>query len=130
MRILATNLSFLLASSALLVQPVNAQSPAPLQVLVNDTAAQFQLAYRHNVAEHRRRYDELSHAVAEWRAADRSEENNRLLAEWLRNAMRRSMPGSREGLPPVPQFSSQTAETEPPSLPADDSLGDPFGDDP
>jgi hypothetical protein len=85
--------------------PQTARQSAPsLQALVNDTAVQFQLAYRHDAAEHRRRYDELAKAVSAWRAAPRDAANNQRLADWLRAAMRTSMPGSHDPLPPVPQF--------------------------
>jgi len=83
-------------------------SPPTLQSLVNDTAAQFQLAYRHDAAEHRRRYDELAQLISAWRLSPRSPANNQLLADWLRTAMRSSMPGSREPLPPLPNFELPT----------------------
>jgi hypothetical protein len=108
----------------------SAQSPSRLQSLVNDTAVQFQIAYRQNAPEHRTRYAQLSRAVAEWKTAPRSEENNRLLADWLRSAIRRSMPGSRESLPPRPNFERPLAEAQPSAPPAEKLIGDPFADDP
>jgi hypothetical protein len=119
-----------------------AQTSAPprnLQVLVNDTAAQFQLAYRHDPAERQHRYQELATAVKAWRAAERNELNDRLLSEWLRSAMRSSMPGSRASLRDVPMFgdiasvtnSSATARgREVSRVVGDKSVGDPFSDDP
>ena len=65
-----------------------------LQVLVNDTAAQLQLAYRQHPDERTRRQEQLTAAVAAWRAAPRSEANNERLATWLRAAILNSMPGS------------------------------------
>jgi hypothetical protein len=109
----------------------SAQTPSKLQSLVNETAAQFKMAYRHNTAEHRARYKQLSQALAAWRAAPRSEENDRLLTNWLRAAIRRSMPGSREPLLPLPDFKRPFEEKAPAQTTAAEKLtGDPFADDP
>lgn len=75
-----------------------------LQVLVNDTATQLQLAYRQHPGERARRQEQLAAAVAAWRAAPRSEANNEKLAIWLRAAIVSSMPGSKEPLPAAPSF--------------------------
>lgn len=143
-----------LAALLMLIPVAYAQSSggtARLQSLVNDTAAQFQLAYRHNVAEHQRRREQLSQAIAAWRAAAHNDANNRRLTEWLRAAIRSSMPGSRQPLAPLPEFDRGAVQVKPapPSAPAhlfsnerstlgrapatvteDKSAGDPFGDDP
>jgi len=130
----------------LIVQSASAQSPtrstSSLQSLVNDTALQFHLAYRHSLTEHGRRRQQLVEVIAAWREAERNDVNNRLLAEWLRGAIRSSMPGSREPLPPAPKFQRRAAEqlnlrrdndSRPDRAPApamDKSTGDPFSDDP
>jgi hypothetical protein len=75
-----------------------------LQILVNDTAAQLQLAYRRHPDERIRRQEQLTAAVAAWRVAPRSEANNERLAHWLRAAILSSMPGSQDPLPAVPSF--------------------------
>ena len=75
-----------------------------LQGLVRATSAQLQIAYRHDAQEHQRRRDQVSKVVSAWQAATRSAANDELLADWLRVAIRRSMPGSREALPAVPGF--------------------------
>ena len=77
-----------------------------LQGLVNDTAAQLQIAYRQHPDERARRQEQLAAAVAAWRAAPRSEANNERLAIWLRAAILSSMPGSQEPLPAVPSFAA------------------------
>ena len=84
--------------------PQNSPSSASLQSLVDQTAAQLRLSYRNNRAEHLRRYNQLSAAIARWRASARSEEDNRRLAAWLRRAMRDSMPGSQRALAALPEF--------------------------
>ena len=85
-----------------------------LQKLVNDTAAQLQLAYRQHPDERARRQEQLTAAVAAWRAAPRSEANNEKLATWLRAAILSSMPGSKESLPAIPSFAAVVkAEPQP-----------------
>src|SRR3954453_21402196 len=83
-----------------------------LQILVNDTAAQLQLAYRQHPDERARRQEQLAAAVAAWRSAPRSEANNERLAGWLRAAILNSMPGSQEALPALPSFAAMVT-TEP-----------------
>jgi hypothetical protein len=89
-----------------------ARATDKLQILVNDTAAQLQLAYRQHPDERARRQEQLTAAVTAWRAAPRSEANNERLADWLRAAMLSSMPGSLEPLPAVPSF-AVVVKTEP-----------------
>jgi hypothetical protein len=129
----AARFIFAAAALMLLVLPNSAvaQTSTKLQSLVNETAAQFKMAFRHDTQEHRARYEQLSRALAEWKRAPRGEEKDRLLADWLRAAIGRSMPGSREPLPPLPDFKRPTQELAPAHTPTTDKLiGDPFGDDP
>jgi hypothetical protein len=86
--------------------PVVAGAAEKLQVLLNDTAAQIQLAYRQHPDEQTTRREQLAAVIAAWRAAPRSEANNERLANWLRAAIRSSMPGSHEPLPPAPGFTA------------------------
>jgi hypothetical protein len=79
-------------------------SPARLQSLVNDAAVQLQLSYRHDPLERGHRHDELGRAISAWNKSARTAADNERLAEWLRQAMQVSMPGSREALPPMPEF--------------------------
>jgi hypothetical protein len=111
-----------------------------LQALLDDTAAQIQLAYRQQPDERDLRQAELSAVVAAWRTADRNATNNKLLANWLHAAILSSMPGSQEPLPPAPKFvaasksvvrptESSAAKKAPPSSDVK-SKDDPFRDDP
>jgi hypothetical protein len=75
-----------------------------LQTLLNDTAAQLQLAYRQHPDERARRQEQLTAVIDAWRAAPRSDTNNERLANWLRAAITSSMPGSKEPLPAAPSF--------------------------
>jgi hypothetical protein len=56
-----------------------------------------------------RRREQLAAALAAWRDAGRSAENDQLLADWLRATIRNSMPGSRKPLPEVPSFAKPFA---------------------
>jgi hypothetical protein len=87
-------------------------TPARLQSLVNDAVVQVQLSYRQDPAERQRRHAELGHAVAAWNKSSRSPADNERLGDWLRRAMRASMPGSHEPLPPLPEFASPAAPAE------------------
>jgi hypothetical protein len=124
--------------------PIDAAfSAAPknkLQSLVNETAAQVQLAYRQHPAEQQLRREQLEATLTAWRAAERSEANNALLTNWLHAAMQNSMPGSREPLPPKPTFvaaskvessAATRVEHKSPTLAIEtDAETDPFRDDP
>ena len=95
--------------------PAVAQAAAPadrLPTLVGETSAQFQLAYRLHPAEGQRRQEQLNAVVAAWRTAPRTEANNERLSHWLRAAIRASMPGSREALPPMPTFTASVRDAK------------------
>jgi hypothetical protein len=132
--LLMLTVCLLTASTAMASAPVNR-----LQALLNDTAAQIRLAYRHDPDEYNRRAAELAGVVRAWRAAERNGTNNQLLAAWLRAAIATSMPGSTEPLPAVPKFllstknvsqSADSALTKPAAAPSSKSNDDPFRDDP
>ena len=115
------------------------QSHSELQSLIQGATAQFQLAYRHDPLERQRRQKQLVAVVKQWRSAERGEANSRLLADWLRAAMRSSKPGERGGLPPAPEFHGQpkipqsvtpAARSQTQTNPTDKASDDPFRDDP
>jgi hypothetical protein len=129
--------------------PAVAQVAAPADrppTLVGEATAQFQLAYRLRPAEGQHRYEQLNAVVAAWRAAPRTEANNERLSNWLRAAIRASMPGSRDALPPMPAFAdgverkkrvteptpteTRAPEPTPAATPVDSANLDPFRDDP
>jgi hypothetical protein len=125
------------------ISPAAAVAAGPtnrLQALLDDTAAQIQLAYRQQPDERERRQAELVAVVAAWRIADRNETNNIVLATWLRAAIFNSMPGSREPLPKAPKFvataksvvqrARSTAAKEASASSDAKSADDPFRDDP
>jgi hypothetical protein len=127
-----------------------AAPPARLPALVAEASAQFQLAYRSRPAEGERRQEQLEAVVNAWRAVPRSEVNNQRLSNWLRAAIRASMPGSHEELPAAPSFASTSEREKRPAEPTskrvrvpeptpaiesskpatDDAHVDPFRDDP
>jgi hypothetical protein len=85
-----------------------AASADRLPALIGETSAQFQLAFRMHPNEARERQEQLDAAVAAWRAAPRTAASDERLAKWLRAAIRTSMPGQREALPPTPDFKTLT----------------------
>ncbi len=103
-RFLLTLLGWMVA--ALVSLPAQAQSTpsASLQSLVDDTQFQINLGYRYNLPELERRHEQIDKTIAAWKASSRSDADNRQLADWLRGAIRASMPGSAEPLPPLPEF--------------------------
>jgi hypothetical protein len=117
-------------------------------MLVRETTTQFEIAYRRRPAEISSRKEQLAAMMAAWRAAPRSASNDELMAAWLRSAIRASMPGSQEPLPPPPNFKANeavekhilerksTPDVKPAvkapnaTTPPPDAVTDPFRDDP
>jgi hypothetical protein len=119
--------------------------------LAAEATTQFDLAFRANPNEGQARKEQLESVVSTWRAAPRSDSNNERLNNWLRAAIRASMPGSHEELPAAPIFADtngrekrKTAKPTPANMRApeptlavptaaslkSDSQTDPFRDDP
>lgn len=90
----------LLARFAAAAEP----GPDPLLALASDVWAQFELAYRSQPAEYERRQAQFNAVIEAWRATPASVTADQLLTDWMRAAIRASMPGSRTPLPPTPQF--------------------------
>jgi hypothetical protein len=121
-----------------------AAAPAPdrTQALIKAASDQFQLLYRMRPSEAALRQEQLKAVVADWQAAPRSDANNERLTNWLREAIRSSMPGSRLPLPAPPNFVGGPAKAPPVIDPAPvaapepaaaqpvDQNTDPFRDDP
>ena len=95
-------------TAAVLVGGLSGAQVAPqadrATVLIKAAEEQFQLAHRMNPGEAQRRQEQLNEVVAAWRSAPRDNVNNKMLTTWLRAAIRSSMPGSHESLPPAPKF--------------------------
>lgn len=106
--------AFAILIANLIAPAAHAQSTSEprLQSLVDDTAFQLGLTYRFNVTELKQRREQVDKALEAWNKSSRSEADNRALAAWLRGAMRASMPGSQEKLPPLPNFQTP-AKAEP-----------------
>lgn len=125
----ARDVALTCALAGTLATPAAAQTPARLQPLVNDAVAQLQLSFRHHRAEQLQRYEELREVVEAWQASPRTDANNRLLEDWLRAAIRSSMPGARTALPPRPQFDAvdlnAAVSPVPPSATKDMAPADP-----
>ena len=114
--------------------------------MIKAASDQFQLLYRMRPSEAALRQAQLKTVVADWQAAPRSDANNERLTNWLREAIRSSMPGSRLPLPAAPNFVGGPAKAPPAIEPAPvtapepaaahasaqpvDQNTDPFRDDP
>jgi len=139
--VIAATITLSPAAVSIAAQPVDRT-----QALVAAASAQFQLSFRMRPAEGQLRQEQLRAAVAAWRAAPRNEFNDERLRNWLREAIRASMPGSRAALPAIPNFGGESPQapqvTDPPPVappeptptvgpedPSPDSE-DPFRDDP
>lgn len=86
-----------------------AQSAAPtqaLQRLTNDLALQLDLTYRHDLPAHRERYDEMAAVLNAWNRSRRTDADYAQMAQWLRLAIRESMPGNGQPLPAPPNFAA------------------------
>lgn len=121
-----------------------------LPALAMEATTQFELAFRANPGEGQARREQLETVVATWRSAPRTDSNNERLINWLRAAIRASMPGSHDELPASPTFAgatnrtiSQRTKTEPTARTLEPTLAgpntapskssgqtDPFQDDP
>ncbi|MAT68403.1 MAG: hypothetical protein CMJ58_02665 [Planctomycetaceae bacterium] len=77
-----------------------------------DVRLQFELALRHDLPAYERRVAALEAATAAFDASSHSPADQRLLAEWLQEAIRRTMPGRLKPLPATPQFGASEAEEE------------------
>ena len=90
-----------------------AAAPAPdrTQALIKAASDQFQLLYRMRPSEAALRQAQLKTVVADWQAAPRSDANNERLTNWLREAIRSSMPGSRLPLPAATEFRGRTCQS-------------------
>lgn len=81
--------------------------------LLDDARAQIELAYRLHPTETQARLEQLKAVLAAWHAAPQTDTNQEKLDNWLRAAIRASMPGSREPLPAAPNFAAPVVVAPP-----------------
>lgn len=81
--------------------------------LESDFRFQLERAFNHDTKEREHRLQQLNQVIADWNNADRTETDKELLANWLSEATVRSMPGSLQALPPLPEFGKITETPEP-----------------
>jgi hypothetical protein len=99
--------------------PTPATQRERLPSLAIEATAQFELAFRANPSQGEVRKQQLEAVVAAWRAAPRNDANNERLSNWLRAAIRTSMPGAHDELPASPTFVDATGrEMQRPAKPA------------
>ena len=73
-------------------------SRASIDELVSDLRLQIQLAFRRDVEERALRLRETQEAIGLWKQSPRSAADEEVFRNWLRRAIRHSMPGARGGL--------------------------------
>ncbi len=90
---------------------------APVDDLVqleSDLRFQLEAGYRHDTDERATRLAQLEEVFQAWQQSPRLPADQELVATWLLEATIRSMPGSSEPMPTIPQFGQQ-----PPAHPVD-----------
>ena len=80
-------------------------SPAgELAKLEAELMTQLDIAYRHDTRLLDKRVAQFNAVLRDWQAAPESAERDEKLAQWIREAMGRAMPGSKRPLPATPDF--------------------------
>lgn len=95
-----------LAAVATSILAQSTSSTQALQRLTNDLALQLDLTYKHDLATHRERYDEMAAALKAWNRSRRTDADYAMMDQWLRTAIRNSMPGAGQPLPAPPEFAA------------------------
>ncbi|MEM8866088.1 MAG: hypothetical protein AAGF31_11145, partial [Planctomycetota bacterium] len=90
-----------------------------MQQLVDDLAMQFQLTLRNRPDEHQSHYDHLADALAAWNRSARTDADLATMDNWLRAAIRATMPGSQRDMPSLPRFSTVATVPTPTTSTAD-----------
>lgn len=80
------------------------QASSDLRPLVNNLTKQLRLAYRHDLPEYSRRFEQLRAAIRSWNESAQSETDHQKMSVWLRESIHNSMPGLARPLPPPPEF--------------------------
>lgn len=104
----------LAAASFAAVVPTLAAERMPgarAQALIKAATEQFHLSYRLRPTEGELRQEQMKAVVAAWWVAPRTRVNDDRLNNWLHEAIRTSMPGSRDPLPPIPNFAGSEPHT-------------------
>jgi hypothetical protein len=96
--------AIIILGAAVTAQQSRTTSVRPLAALESDLRFQLFLAHRTDGGRLAQRLVELNHTLDAWQRSPRTAADDRLLAEWLEEGIRRSMPGESGELPPPPQF--------------------------
>jgi hypothetical protein len=104
---ISTIVAIAILSAAVTAQQGRAPTSDRLASLESDLRFQLDLAFQQDRPAYRARLAEVDAALAAWRAAPRTDRSNRLLEDWLRKALSRTMPGRNGQLPPRPQFGAE-----------------------
>lgn len=77
-----------------------------LAKLEAELMTQLDIAYRHDTRLLDKRVAQFNAVLRDWQAAPESAERDEKLAQWIREAMGRAMPGSKRPLPATPDFAT------------------------
>lgn len=80
-----------------------------LVLLESDLRFQLEQAFRHNEGERDQRIALLERAMQAWAESPQNQEDQKLLGTWLLESTIRSMPGTTEPLPSLPEFGKPAA---------------------
>lgn len=93
---------------AVTAQRINEAPVGDLAQLEAELMTQFDIAYRHDTRLLDKRVGEFNEVLRAWKAAPATPQRDEELARWIRDAMSRSMPGSKRPLPETPDFAHES----------------------
>lgn len=93
-----------LLAAAVTARPSRTPPRDELTRLESDLKFQLEMAFRHDTQQRAERLEQLQRAVQAWQQSPQTDEDRRLFASWLREAIVRSLPGSIDSLPAIPPF--------------------------
>jgi len=110
--IASTLVAVALLTAGVTAHQSSSEPDSDLAVLESDLRFQLQTGFRHDPQGGNARLATVEQVVRAWQESPQTENDRKLLASWLLEATRHSMPGSIEPLPPNPQFSITIPEND------------------
>ena len=101
-------------------QPTGNRTDRRLESLESDLRFQIAMAWRHEGRTREARESQLEEVLDAWRASPQTEEDQRILRNWMRGAILSSLPGESGEFPPAPAFSQRPEANESTPPQADD----------
>ncbi len=107
--ITSTVVAILILAAGVTARQEGSQQNDPVEQLESDLRFQFENAFRHDTHERDQRLAQLNQSLSAWQQSLQTQEDQKLLIEWLTLSATRSLPGSVAQLPEVPGFSASNA---------------------